>query len=82
MYAVKIQNAGYAENFYTSASWVILSRDKAYIEAYKKKVKIRRARSGVKTGELSTTFSDVVDWRRAPHWTDDYSNLFSALKEF
>ncbi len=31
------------------------------IEAHKKKMKIRRARSGVKPGKLSTTFPAAVD---------------------
>jgi hypothetical protein len=80
MHAVEIHNAGYLGNFHTSASWIILSRDEAYIEAFRGKVEQRRARANVKTEELSTTYPSAVDWRRAPRWTDGYSNLFSILK--
>jgi spermidine synthase len=82
MHAVEIQNASYSGNLHTAANWVILSRDKARIEAFRGIVKQRRARANVTDEELNATYSDTVDWRHAPLWTDDYSDLFSALKDF
>jgi hypothetical protein len=80
MHAVKIENRAFPRRLQSSADWMILSKDAAYIESFPPVAKRVRAMLKVKPEGLTLTYPKDLDLTGAPLWTDDYSDLFSVLK--
>ncbi len=80
MHAVAVSNLDLPELFQFDTEWVILSADSTYLDAFPALVAQQRKAMRIPPGGLYLTYpkEDVV--RAAPLWTDDYSDLFSALR--
>jgi spermidine synthase len=80
MRAVRIANAPFPRRRQSSAEWMILSKDAAYIESFPPVAEQMRTLLKLKPKALTVTDPDGVNLTDAPLWTDDYSDLFSVLK--
>ena len=66
--------------FHYSANWVILSANTRYLDGFPAAIKNRRTTMRVQPREFFLAYPDPERLSDAPLWTDDYSDLFSALK--
>jgi hypothetical protein len=80
MRAVRIANLAFSRRLQSSAEWMILSRDAAYIESFPPGAERVRAILKLKPKALTVTYPEELNLTDAPLWTDDYSDLFSVLK--
>jgi hypothetical protein len=64
----------------TNAWWLILSRDDDYLGSVVAYGRRQLKKLGVPRGKLQFARLSVSQIDRAPVWTDDYSDLFSLLK--
>jgi hypothetical protein len=80
MRAVRIANAPFPRRQQSSAEWMILSRDAAYIESFPPIAEQVRVILKLKPKALTVTYPEELNLTNAPLWTDDYSDLFSVLK--
>ncbi len=80
MRAVRIVNLPFPRRLQSSAEWMILSQDAAYIESFPPIAEQIRSILRAKPNALTVTYPEELDLTDAPLWTDDYSDLFSVLK--
>jgi hypothetical protein len=80
LHAVKISSPSAPGHSHDAADWVILNRDADYIDSFQDLIVQRRDSMDMSPMLLNATYPKPVDLRRAPVWTDDYSNLYSVLK--
>jgi len=80
MHAVRIGNQAFPRRLQASADWMILSVNAAYIESFPAVAEKVRAILNVKPQGLMLQYPEDLDLSDAPLWTDDYSDLFSVLK--
>jgi spermidine synthase len=80
MHAVRIGNRAFSRRLQSSADWMILSKDAAYIESFPSVAERVRAMLRIKPKGLTLQYPKDLDLADAPLWTDDYSDLFSVLK--
>ena len=80
MRAVRIGNLPFPRRLQSSADWMILSKDAAYIESFPPLAERVRAILKVKPIALRVTYPEALNLTDAPLWTDTYSDLFSVLK--
>ncbi len=78
MHASVANNGEVPRHLSNTATWVVLSRDPAYIEV----LSDRAERNGRFRGRLLTRVrrGDPRHHAQSPLWTDDYSNVFGALR--
>jgi len=80
MRAVRVVNMPFPHRRQSSAEWMILSKDAAYLESLPPIAEQMRSALRVKPTALTVTFPEELDLTNAPLWTDDYSDIFSVLK--
>jgi len=80
MHAVKISNKPFPRRLQSAASWMVLSKDAAYIGSFPSVVQRARARINAEPSALKVNRPQGYDLSDAPLWTDDYSDLFSVLR--
>jgi hypothetical protein len=80
MRAVRIANLAFPRRQQSSAEWMILSEDAAYIESFPPIAEQIRTILKAKPKALTVTYPEKLNLTDAPLWTDDYSDLFSVLK--
>ncbi len=77
--AVAVVNEDIPRAFHLGMRWVILSANTDYIDGFPAAIKERRKELGIRPRKLFLPKLEP-DWvSAAPLWTDDYSDLFSAL---
>jgi hypothetical protein len=79
--AVAVGNGAIPRALHYRAMWVILSANTEYLDGFPAAIKKRRGalRIPPRTFYLTNPEPDLVS--AAPLWTDDYSDLFSALRK-
>lgn len=80
MRAVEIVNSLMIAQRSAKSSWVVLTRDAAYIDELLAFVRSQHEELGLARGEVGVRRPDTRSAGSYPIWTDDYSNLFSLLK--
>jgi hypothetical protein len=80
MHAAKIENQAFKRRLHSSADWMILSKDAAYIESFSPIGEKFRAMLKVRPIGLTVHTAGDLDLTDAPLWTDDYSDLLSVLQ--
>jgi len=63
-----------------SAHWVLLSADPRRLEQVAEMMRTRQRLMNLPPSHAKIAFPEEEDLRDVPLWTDDYSDLFSALK--
>jgi hypothetical protein len=79
MRAVKITNQKLDRQIISSAVWMILNRDSAYINGFYRLLEQRRAELRLRPAGIFAVYPDASVVAGAPRWTDDYSDLLSVL---
>jgi spermidine synthase len=80
MRAARIVNPPFPRHLQSSAEWMILSEDAAYIDSFPPIAEQVRTILKLKPKALRVIYPEELDLTGAPLWTDAYSNLFSVLK--
>lgn len=80
LHSLQVQNRtirGYSSG---QSRWVLLTRDPSEIDRLEQKIRGRMRYAGVSEPEVTLFRPERADLETAPFWTDDYSNILSALK--
>lgn len=80
LHAIQIENRAFPRRFQDGADWMVLSRDADYLDAFPPLAEQLRGMLRVKPNGLAVHFPDAESVRDAPHWTDDYSDLYSVIR--
>jgi spermidine synthase len=80
MSAVRIANLPFPRRLQSSAEWMILSKNTAFIESFPPIVEQIRTLLNVKLKAIDVIYPEDLNLTDVPLWTDDYSDLFSVLK--
>jgi hypothetical protein len=79
--AVSVVNDRNLREFRYRSKWVILSANADYIEGFPAAIKENRRALGIRPRALFLVNPEPQQVSAAPLWTDDYSDLLSALKK-
>jgi hypothetical protein len=80
LHAIQIDNRPFPRRFQDGATWMVLSRDAGYFDPFPRLAERLRDMLGVNQKGLVVHYPDAERMRDAPHWTDDYSDLYSVIK--
>jgi hypothetical protein len=80
LHAIQIDNLPFPRRFQDGATWMVLSRDAGYFDPFPRLAERLREMLGVNRQGLAVHHPDAERVRDAPHWTDDYSDLYSVIK--
>lgn len=68
------------EHLSLKARWVFLARERNQITRLERDLKRGHRALGIAPSLIRTHFTRLIDVKRVPVWTDDYSDLYSLLK--
>jgi spermidine synthase len=68
------------EHLSLKARWVFLARERNQITRLERDLKRGHRALGIEPSLIRTHFTRLIDVKRVPVWTDDYSDLYSLLK--
>jgi hypothetical protein len=80
LHAIQIDNRPFPRRFQDGATWMVLSRDAGYFDPFPRFAERLREMLGVNQKGLAVHYPDAERVRDAPHWTDDYSDVYSVIK--
>jgi hypothetical protein len=80
LHSLQVQNRNISGYSSGQSRWVLLARDPSEIDRLEQKIRARMRYAGVSEPEVTLFRPEQADLESAPFWTDDYSNILSALK--
>jgi hypothetical protein len=80
LHSLQVQNRNISGYSSGQSRWVLLARDPSDIDRLEQKIRARMRYAGVSEPEVTLFRPEQADLEAAPFWTDDYSNILSALK--
>jgi hypothetical protein len=80
LHAIQIENGPFPRRFHDCSEWMVLSRDADYLDFFPPLAERLRQMLRINQRGLAVYYPDAESVREVPHWTDDYSDLYSAIK--